>query len=453
MSSVGILHYQVGATDGVSLEIDKWKRVLEEMGHTVHLCAGDLGSAQGTFIPEMYHHTPQAERLYRNTFIELRDYADDLAYRGEMLQFADGIEKHLRDFVRDKGIELLLPSNVWSVAVNPPVAIALARVMRDFRLPTVAHHHDFYWERADGVALTTATAIELVDKYLPPRGPLLRHVVINSLAERELWERKGIRSTVVPNVFDFAAPPWQVDDYNRDLRSRIGLRAKDVLILQATRIVRRKGIELAIDFVRALDTPERRARLHNSGLYDWRSFDEDSRIVLVLAGYSRDDVAGGYVSDLRRRIAETGIDALFIEDVVSARRHVRDGRKVYSLWDTYVFADMVTYPSLWEGWGNQFLEALRAQLPVVVFEYPVYKADIENKGFQVISLGSQIAGRDEAGLVTVAPTVMEAAADRAVDLLTNAELRQATVEHNLQLARSHYSLQALRRHLQGLVPA
>jgi hypothetical protein len=37
----GILHYQVGGTDGVSLEIDKWKQVLEEMGHTVRLCAGD----------------------------------------------------------------------------------------------------------------------------------------------------------------------------------------------------------------------------------------------------------------------------------------------------------------------------------------------------------------------------------------------------------------------------
>lgn len=38
MRTIGILHYQVGGTDGVSLEIDKWKQVLEEMGHTVHLC-------------------------------------------------------------------------------------------------------------------------------------------------------------------------------------------------------------------------------------------------------------------------------------------------------------------------------------------------------------------------------------------------------------------------------
>jgi hypothetical protein len=38
MKTIGILHCQVGGPDGVSLEIDKWKQVLEEMGHTVHLC-------------------------------------------------------------------------------------------------------------------------------------------------------------------------------------------------------------------------------------------------------------------------------------------------------------------------------------------------------------------------------------------------------------------------------
>jgi hypothetical protein len=44
VKTIGIFHYQVGRTDGVSLEIAKWKRVLEEMGHTVYLCAGDLGT-------------------------------------------------------------------------------------------------------------------------------------------------------------------------------------------------------------------------------------------------------------------------------------------------------------------------------------------------------------------------------------------------------------------------
>ena len=451
MKNIGIFHYQVGRTDGVSLEIEKWKRVLEEMGHTVHLCAGDLGVAEGTLIEEMYHHRADAERLNYNTFRELRDYSDDAAYRAELMDLAGVIERKMRTFVEEKEIDFLIPQNVWSVAANPPVSIALARVMRDLQLPALAHNHDFYWERTGRVALTCASAIELADKYLPPHDPLARHVVINSLAQRELAQRKGIEASVVPNVFDFDAPPWQPDDYNRDFRARIGLRENDVFILQATRIVARKGIELAVDFVRALDTPERRAILKERGLYDGRPFDDTSRIVFVLAGYARDDVTGGYVTRLKQKIERAGIDALFIEDVIGGQRQTRNGEKIYSLWDTYVFADFVTYPSLWEGWGNQFLEALRARLPIMLFEYPVYQADIEDKGFRVVSLGSRVQGRDDTGLAQVAPQVIEAAADQAVELLTGARLRQETVEHNFQVGRQHYSLESLRGYLSPLI--
>ncbi|RLC90131.1 MAG: glycosyl transferase family 1 [Chloroflexi bacterium] len=458
MKNIAMLHYKVGGTDGVSLEMDKWKRVLEEMGHTVYLCAGDLGTVAGTLIPEMYHHREDAHRLNVNTFSELRDYPDEAAYRDELYGQAGVIERQLRAFIAEKQIDFLIPENVWSVAAHPSVAIAVTRVMRDLHIPALAHNHDFYWERSDGVALTCATAIEFAQKYLPPRDPLARHAVINSLAQRQLRERMGIEAAVVPNVFDFAAPPWQVDAYNCDFRARIGLRDNDILILQATRVVSRKGIELAVDFVRALDTPERRAQLQARGLYNGHPFVDacpesgrrNSRIVLVLARYTQDDVTG-YTAHLKQKIAASGVDALFIEDIVGGRRQTRHGEKVYSLWDTYVFADFVTYPSLWEGWGNQFLEALRAKLPILLFEYPVYAADIKERGFRVVSLGSELQGRDARGLVQVAPATIEAAADQAVELLSNAGLRQETVEHNLRLGQRYYSLESLRGYLAPLM--
>ena len=136
---------------------------------------------------------------------------------------------------------------------------------------------------------------------------------------------------------------------------------------------------------------------------------------------------------------------------MGGQRQIRDGEKVYSLWDTYVFADFVTYPSLWEGWGNQFLEALRARLPPMLFEYPVYQADIKDKGFHVVSLGSEIQDRDDLGLVQVDQSVIEAAADQAVDLLTDAQLRRETVKHNFRVGRQHYSLEALRGYLARLM--
>ena len=180
------------------------------------------------------------------------------------------------------------------------------------------------------------------------------------------------------------------------------------------------------------------------------NFTEESRIVLVLAGYARDDVTGGY-KDLLTKKAENGnIELLYIEDRVDADRVTREDQKIYSLWDTYTMADLVTYPSLWEGWGNQFLEAVKAKLPLLIFEYPVYKKDIKNKGFQVISLGDQIRDFDEDGLARVENSVIEDAADQAIILLTDPDQREQVVEHNFEVGLRHYSMEALKGYLEPL---
>ena len=448
--NIGVFHYQVGRTDGVSLELEKWQRVFEEMGHTVHLCAGDLGSAEGTLIEEMYHHIPEIETLNYNTFKKLRNF-DAEGYKAELELWVNILEKRFREFFLEKKIDFIIPQNVWCVAANPAVGVALENIRREFDIPALAHNHDFFWERSGGVALTSATAIELAQKYLPPRGEKIKHAVINSLAQKQLLERKGLASTIVPNIFDFDAPAWEKDEYNADFRERIGLKENDILILQATRIVARKGIELAIDFVKALDTPERREQFKEKGLHDGRSFDDDSRIVLVLAGYARDDMAGTYLPSLKEKAAHDGVDMIHIEDLVHHGRQTIDGEKTYSLWDTYVFSDFVTYPSLWEGWGNQFLEALRAKLPVMLFEYPVYKEDIGTKGFQVVSLGAEVQDYDQAGLARVQAQIVERAADEALILLTDSEARKTAVEQNFQLGQKYYSMNALREILGKLM--
>ncbi len=449
MARIGMFHFKVGATDGVSLEMEKWKYVLEEMGHEVIFCGGDLGMSDGFLIEEMYHHTPEAQQLYRNTFIALSDY-DEVRYKMEMEQLSGKIESELRRFIIEEAIDFLIPHNIWSVAANPAVAPAMARVAREFGLHTLAHNHDFYWERVDGVALTCAAAVELADKYLPPRDALFTHTVINSLAVDELAARKGVASAVIPNVFDFSAADWVVDEFNQDFRRRIGLGENDICVLQATRIVPRKGIELAIDFVEALGSPQRRAILEERGLYDGRPFNSEDRIVLVLAGYAQDDSTGQYLRHLKEKIAETGIDALFIEEMVDEKRQQENGHKKYSLWDTYVFADFVTYPSLWEGWGNQLLEALRAKLPFILFEYPVYVTDIKEKGFRAVSLGSEVLVYDQRGLAHVAQEIIEEAADEAVNLLSDSAFRQEMVDHNFRIARESYSLATLREQFEQM---
>ena len=55
------------------------------------------------------------------------------------------------------------------------------------------------------------------------------------------------------------------------------------------------------------------------------------------------------------------------------------------------------------------------------------------------------------GFIQVSPDIIAAAAEQVIELLTNTQLRHDVVEHNFQVAAQHYSLAALRRHLNVLM--
>ena len=64
---------------------------------------------------------------------------------------------------------------------------------------------------------------------------------------RRKW---GIASSVVPNVFDFSSPrPRRSPAIRRQLRRELGMSESGLLVVQPTRVVPRKGIELAIELV------------------------------------------------------------------------------------------------------------------------------------------------------------------------------------------------------------
>ena len=53
MKKIAICHYRVGGTDGVSLEIEKRKEILERHGYTVKLIAGERSQGADFTIKEL----------------------------------------------------------------------------------------------------------------------------------------------------------------------------------------------------------------------------------------------------------------------------------------------------------------------------------------------------------------------------------------------------------------
>jgi glycosyltransferase involved in cell wall biosynthesis len=299
--------------------------------------------------------------------------------------------------------------------MHVPLGLALAELIAETGLLTIAHHHDFAWERA---RFWPNAADDYLQDAFPPTLPAVRHVVINSLAARQLTLRTGADATLIPNVMDFGASPPEPDDYAADLRSALDIGSDEALLLQPTRIVPRKGIERAIELAR------------------WLEADLETDVTLVISHASGDEGAA-YEAYLRRYADLLGVRVLFAAERFDHRRgRSSDGRKAYALLDAYQQADLVTYPSLIEGFGNAFLEAIYYRCPIVVNAYDVFRADIAPKGFEVIAFD---------GFVT------EETVRRAREVLQDAALKDEMVERNYALARRHYSYRALEEQLTTLL--
>jgi len=446
--NIALCHYRVGETDGVSLEMDKWKKVLENMGHKVYFIAGSTGTSDGYVIPEMNYRFEEDLKIERNAYLKLEDYQDEDELIRAIKKLTLKIEEGLKKILIENKIDLIVPNNILSIGRSIPTAMAFSNVIKELGIRCIGHHHDFYWERDNFSQPTCNFVRKILEEYYPPKHDLISHVVINSIVQKELKVRRSLNSIIIPNVFNFDEKLWEVDNYNKDFREKLGIKDNDILILQATRVTNRKAIELVIDVVGEIQKEENRKILEEAKLYNGQSFKGNSRIVLVLAGMI--ETADDYVERLKTRAKESNVELLFVNNLVEHSRCVKNNNKIYSLWDTYVFADIITYPSIQEGWGNQFLEGLFAKKPILVFEYDVYKEDIKEEGFKVISLGDKYE-LDKYGLAKVGKRVIKRAAGECIKLLIDKGYREKMVEENFQLGREFLSYKSLEEKLKRII--
>lgn len=423
---IALVHFRAGFTDGVSLEMEKWKTVLEGLGHEVIYVAGEFDQAQGVEIPSLSMNDATNLWIHKNAFEKLT--VDERTFEDAFDAYVERIKSELKNLPK---LDLLIINNIFSLGFNLAAAAALTEFVREKNLKVIAHNHDFYWERERYSTPQCEYVKRTLEEYSPPKDGLILHVTINRLAQEELRRRKNIDSVVVPNVFDFNQPVWRIDEYNRDLRSVLGISEDDLVVLHATRIVPRKAIEIAMDFVACL------------------SEKVEKNVHFVLAGFPETE-SQEYYRKIVKKAESMPYETHFAFEMVRSERFVND-RKYYSLWDMYAICNVITYTSILEGWGNQLIEAVFAKKPLVVFEYPVYKSDIAPLGFQFISLGDTAHYDENEGLYRLDVQRLDDAARRLKQLLCDPERLSEIVEKNFQIGRTHLSLERLKLLLENIL--
>ena len=87
---------------------------------------------------------------------------------------------------------------------------------------------------------------------------------------------------------------------------------------------------------------------------------------------------------------------------------------------------------------------------MLVFEYDVYKEDIKEEGFKVISLGDKYEF-DKYGLAKVDKKIIKRSAGECIKLLTDKDYREKMVEENFQSGRKYFSYESLEEKLKIII--
>lgn len=409
--NIGFVSTRFAGTDGVSLETEKWEQAFSSFGYENFWFAGQTDREPShchTAEEAFFNHSDNValNKLIIGTQTRSREVTDKIYKQKEYLK------DELYKFIERFKIDLIVAENCLAIPMHIPLGQALTEVIAESGIPTIGHHHDFFWERSR--FLINAVG-DILGASFPPDLPEIRHVVINSMIQKDLAARRGISSTVIYNVIDFTEDNSGIDDFNKDFREALGFTKDDILILQPTRIVSRKGIEHALDLVRKLNMPK----------------------VKLIISHSAGDEGDEYFNWIKETAAQLEIPVYFIYNHLhEKRRYDENGKKQYCLWDVYPHVDLVTYPSLYEGFGNAFLEAVYFRKPILVNRYSVYIVDIEPKGFDVIAIDGYLTQK------TVSDVRM---------ILEDEEKRNKMVEKNFILGKKYFSTTLLSKKLGTVV--
>jgi glycosyltransferase involved in cell wall biosynthesis len=275
------------------------------------------------------------------------------------------------------GADLVIVENLCSLPINPDAASLAATVLDAHVGRVVFHHHDLPWQRA---GLPTPPNV-------PPHRPNSLHVTINDHSRVQL-ENRGFDAVTLRNAFDLDPSPGDGDR----TREEFGFAPTDVVLLQPTRAIPRKNIPAAIEF--AAELARRAPR------WDLR---------LWVTGPAED----GYDDVCARLVAESEVP-------------VTVGRAA-SAPDAYAAADLILFPSTWEGFGNPVIESIAHRRPIAVGHYPVLD---ELRAFGVLLLSIDDVEGVHAWLEAPDPAALEA---------------------NVERVRPHCSLADLPRRIDGVL--
>ena len=468
--NIGILHSLIGKNDGVSIVIDQTVRSMVndlnvELGNIFFLAAHSSPRFNAETDEVFWHKNEAHKSIIRYFSQEAPEWLDNLIHENALR-----VKTIITDFIQRHSIDLLIAHNT-SHPYNFITAVGLGYYFEEIRKNGIVWPkilvwwHDSYAEREQ--FSNPNPVIRKYLKYLP--GTYVDGIVFINKAQFELARRLfrkyndriedaffRDRAVLIPNTcsieWNWKEYDWNgtgsvrppMDNYNISFLKDIGVTEiiessgftidDTLILLQHTRIVPRKKIEVAIDFSFELE----------------KRFLQDHRkkcIILLVSGHSGDEqykykeFLTDYYLIKKEAYPQSNVFLIFGENRILSHRDIIVDKKYYSFYEIpsviASYGGMGTYFSEVEGFGNNLLEMISAGMPVLINRYEVYKSDIEPFGFDLPAIDD----------VMLTMELIE----KAYVLVNDPIIRNKTVRHNLEILDDHLGHKIIATKLEPLI--
>jgi glycosyltransferase involved in cell wall biosynthesis len=467
---IGIIHSLIGKNDGVSIVIDQTVKAMSKymkinIGNFFFLAAHSSPRFNAQTDDVFWHKSDAHKKILINFNNENAEGLDELIHENAL--YAKNVIKKWAD---DNYIDLIIAHNT-SHPYNFITAVGLGYYIEELRSQGIiwpklmVWWHDSYFERP--IFANPNPVIQKYLKYLP--GTYVDSIAFINKQQVDLGKKVfrqysnikldkffETRTTVVPNTSDipwewenmrpeeikYIAPPQ--DNYNHSFLKDIGLEqqvtsngfslADTILLLQHTRVVPRKKIELAIDLAFELDK-----KFKKNG--------KEKCVALIVSGHSGDE-QNAYQNYLYEHYTGkckadpySNVFLIFGENNILSHRDIIVDKKYYKFAEvpSIIAANggIGTYFSDIEGFGNNLLEMVSLGLPAVINKYEIYKEEIEKLGFILPAI-------DNTGIT-------KELVEQSYRLLTDIEYRNHVVLHNLKVLKENFDHEIIASKLKPII--
>ncbi len=467
---IGLIHSLIGKNDGVSIVIDQTVKAMSKymkinIGNFFFLAAHSSPRFNAQTDDVFWHKSDAHKEILINFENENTEGLDELIHKNA-LYAKDVIKK----WVDDNYIDLIIAHNT-SHPYNFITAVGLGYYIEELRSQGIiwpklmVWWHDSYFERS--IFANPNPVVRKYLKYLP--GTYVDSIAFINKQQVELGKKVfrqynnikldkffETRTAVVPNTSDI---PWEwenittekgkciappQDNYNSSFLKDIGLEQQvkskgftlndTIILLQHTRVVPRKKIELAIDLAFRLEKKFKKNR-------------KDKCVALIVSGHSGDE-QNAYQHHLYEHYTEKckadpycNVVLIFGENNILSHRDIIVDKKYYKFAEVpSIIAShggIGTYFSEVEGFGNNLLEMISLGLPAVINKYEIFKEEIEKQGFILPAIDNT--------------DITEELVDQSYRLLTDIGYRDKVVQHNLKVLKENYDHQIIANKLKPLI--